>query len=329
MQIGGSFSRRTRHLAALAMALASSLPTASAAFGVVCCTVVIDLPNAPWVGYSRDCRKGLGYASQAQLAAACAEMRRRPGGVCPDAQSFCSPGQAAPLPAAPRTSKGPIGGTGEPAKDEPKGEERDNCPSLGSQESLFERDVAEWRSKSRALSAQMKQIEALTERAHGLEAAFNSALSRCYLWETAQVIASLLPKPPVFEAAEKFLDPPSMLELEVRDVDLGGLIGVVSAGYDITRPRSWEEQVDRLRQCPQDDAILQRAVDYIRLHQQIEARAKAAQKAANDLRSFEIHNMASSGQKYRDACNARAQCKGLPATICSKWPPPAELKQKR
>ncbi len=214
----------------------------------------------------------------------------------------------------------------------------DPCPPPTSQLALLNLALNQEKELLILNGKQYGKILQLQQEAKQWKNDFEQASRDCKLWQAAQVLMNLLVGNKEIDGAGQelsnflsFLDKlssgdPSWLLPNTEYKNLFSTEDAwegFQAAYGQIAPESKPEGLlDALRKCgaPTGSGVMEGAVNYLRLLQQIEPMAQAAQKTLNDIRNkdqevFDLWN------KYHEACVDRALCKGTDPAECDNPPP--------
>ena len=217
----------------------------------------------------------------------------------------------------------------------------DRCPPPTSQLALLNKALDEERALRTLIGKQYEEIRQLQQQAKQWQNDFDQAARDCNLWQVAQALTNLLvgnEKTAAGAAGKELSNFLSWLD-KVSNGDPSWLLPNTEfkeyfsaedawegfqAAYGQIAPASQAEALLKgLRSCgsPTGSGVMEGAVNYLRLLQQIEPKAQAAQKTLNDIRSkdqqvFDLENA------YRKACIDRAKCQGTDPALCAAPPPP-------
>lgn len=233
------------------------------------------------------------------------------------------------------------------------------CPGLRPEVDRLILAMEQWAFHTRALAAVQAKIAPLANEARQHEGDYKQASQDCRLWKTAEFLAVFLPSPKLLDVAigyadngaagvflgaldiketadalfpglrrvaDKALGPRLAEKLQGdNDLSLQDIVDITSHGYSRAGPADWEEAVTRLRGCgaPTIQGVMEGAIRYIRLNQEIAPLAREAATIGNHIRNkeLEIFNLKA---KYLPVCRAHTQCEGIPEEACNAWPPPAK-----
>ncbi len=215
----------------------------------------------------------------------------------------------------------------------------DLCPEPKIQTALLRRGLDEQSRIKERLDRQRRAYDALVRQAEQWKNDFTHASRDCSLWSAALTLTGFLAgRGPTTkagnpgEAFNNFLnlidkvsvgDPSWMLP----DVESDMLPSVETAwdafraGYDALGPAAPEKMLYDLRMCgaPTIDSVMDGAIKYVRLLQQIEPMMQDVRKTLNDLRAKD-NELLNLWSDYHRACLAYAKCKKLPPNMCDRVP---------
>jgi hypothetical protein len=214
------------------------------------------------------------------------------------------------------------------------------CPEPRNQTARLQLGLAQQKSLKERLDAQRRGYDALARQAEQWENDFKHASRDCSLWSKALTLAGFLAgRGPTTTTTRGYTSNPgaaftNFLNLidkisvgdpswMLPDVESDALPSVETAwdafraGYDTLGPAAPEKMLSDLRSCgaPTTSGVMDGAVTYVRLLQQIEPMMQELRKTLNDLRAKD-NELLNLWSDYRRACLEYAKCKKLPASMC-------------
>lgn len=230
----------------------------------------------------------------------------------------------------PRETSGPV--TAQPPPD--------LCPDPRNQTALLQAGLAQQNLLKGRLEAQRSEYNDLAGKAKQWENDFEHASRDCSLWSAALTLAGFLAgRGPTattaggytYNAGGAFTNFVNLIDKVavgdpswmMPDVDSDALPSVETAwdafraGYDTLGPAAPEKMLNDLRMCgaPTIEGVMDGAITYLRLMQQIEPMMRGIRETLNDLRAKD-NELSDLWNDYHRACLEYAKCKQLPASTC-------------
>lgn len=214
---------------------------------------------------------------------------------------------------------------------------KDPCPPPASQLALLQLALTQEKALIDQSVQQNTEIRKLQEQTKQWKNDYDQAARECTLWQIAQALTNYLVgnEAGAIGAAGKQLSNFLSFLDKLSDGDASWLLPNEEykdwfsaedvwegfhAAYDQIAPESRPQGlIDQLRKCssPTGEGVMEGAINYLRLLQQIETLAPAAQKTLNDIRNKDLEVL-DLWNKYHDACVAHAMCKGTDTRECDQ-----------
>jgi hypothetical protein len=213
----------------------------------------------------------------------------------------------------------------------------DLCPAPRNETALLQNALDRQRALSDALGRQMEELNRLSAEAAQWRGDFVQAGRDCGLWNVAQDLAGLLVgRIDVAElsAFAKFLDivgnyQDGEMSWALPEVEYPDWLSLLETGanfadyIDTALDTADPGQVlEDLRSCgaPTMDVVMDGAVNYLRLLEEIGPIMDGAQEALNRLRDLDEEELLSRWNAYRQACLDHAACENLDPATCDRLP---------
>lgn len=214
---------------------------------------------------------------------------------------------------------------------------KDPCPPPTTQLALLQLGLSQQKALLNQSGQQYKEIRKLQEETKQWKNDYDQAARECTLWQIAQALTNYLVgnEEGAMGAAGKQLSNFLSFLDKLSDGDASWMLPNEEykewfsaedawegfhAAYDQLAPESKPQGlIDQLRKCssPTGDGVMEGAIHYLRLLQQIETLAPAAQKTLNDIRNKDLEIL-DLWNKYHEACVAHAKCKGTDTGECDQ-----------
>lgn len=215
----------------------------------------------------------------------------------------------------------------------------DPCPPPRNELSLMQVALAQERSLLEKSGEQYHEIRDLQQQSKQWKNDYDQAARECTLWQIAEALTNFLvgnEKTTAGEAGKQLSNFLSFLD-KYADGDPSWILpneeykdwfsaedaweGYKAAFGQLKPENKPQGLIDQLRKCgsPTSGGVMEGAINYLRLLQQIEKLAADAQKTLNDIRNKDLEVL-DMWNKYHDACVAYSQCKGTDTKDCDNPP---------